>query len=370
MTVALQGLEDAKLLLKPLLYKVYCSELFMKKNIFKRGAITTKGFTLVELMIAMSIGLVLFAGVISIFIGMRTTTAETSSYGELQENGRFAIAVLTDDLLRQNFWGEYSGILSSNELLSIPEDPPGNDCAGVAGGLNNATFPNGIGPFRTLWGQTIVAGALDPLGCFAMPVGTETAVGSDVIQLKRVRANPVPQANLIPGNFYLTSNTIEAGIFLQGQQIPIISGSQLWQYQHHVYYVRNVTFGASTVPVLMQGQLINGNMVFAPVIDGIERISFMYGIDTDIDTESIGYGVVDAYVSAGVMNDNLWNNSNSRILAIKIFVLSRAAVEDRDYFNTNTYLLGNVPFVVNDRFRRLLFSTTVTLYNNGVESWQ
>jgi type IV pilus assembly protein PilW len=51
-----------------------------------------KGFALVELIIALSVGLVLFAGVLSIFVGMRTTTAETSSYGELQENGRFAIS--------------------------------------------------------------------------------------------------------------------------------------------------------------------------------------------------------------------------------------------------------------------------------------
>ncbi len=60
-------------------------------------------------MISLAVGLVLFAGVMSIFVGMRTTTAETTGYGELQENGRFAISVLSDDLLRQNFWGSYVG---------------------------------------------------------------------------------------------------------------------------------------------------------------------------------------------------------------------------------------------------------------------
>ena len=51
------------------------------------------GFSLLELFIALAIGLALLLGVLSVFVGMRTTTAETSSYGEMQENGRFAISI-------------------------------------------------------------------------------------------------------------------------------------------------------------------------------------------------------------------------------------------------------------------------------------
>lgn len=341
----------------------------MKKIEIGQRSITTRGFTLVELMISLSIGLVLFAGVMSIFVGMRTTTAETSSYGELQENGRFAVSVLTDDLLKQNFWGDLSGTISQNSLIATPAQPV-KDCVGE--GVNNATFPDATGPFRTLWGQTIVAGALDPLSCFTMPTNTSTVVGSDVIQLKRAVANPISLANpAIPGNYYLTSNLASSGIFAFGGVVPAIDNSRLWEYQHHVYYVRAEAVGNEFIPVLMQGRLTNFNMTFSPVIDGIEMIRFMYGVDTDTDPTSAGYGIVNAYISANSMTADFWDNAGGiRILAVKIFVLARGAVPDFKYDNTNTYQLGDFSYTVNDNYRRLLFSSTVTLFNNSVEAWQ
>ena len=78
-----------------------------------------QGFTLLELFVALSIGLFLFAGVMSVFVGLRTTSAETSSYGEMRENGRFAISLLTDDLMRVGFWGELSGDLNQSVLQNI-----------------------------------------------------------------------------------------------------------------------------------------------------------------------------------------------------------------------------------------------------------
>jgi len=348
--------------------RFYRRRLTMNKRIGVRwrASHTAKGFTLVELMISLSIGLVIFAGVISVFVGMRTTTAETSSYGELQENGRFALSVLTDDLLRQNFWGDLSGSFSQNSLIAIPAQPD-NSCVGE--GVNNATFPQAIGPFRTLWGQTIIAGALNPLGCFTMPANTRTMIGSDVIQLKRVIANPV--AAVTAGNYYLISNLTSGGVFAAGAVVPAINNARLWQYQHHIYYVREVSVGDYFVPVLMQGRLANLNMNFAPIIDGIERIRFMYGVDTDTDPTIAGYGMVDAYISATNMTQSLWDNAGgSRVLAVKIFVLARGIRPDNKYTNNNSYQLGDdIPFAPNDNYRRLLFSSTVTLYNNSVESW-
>lgn len=63
------------------------------------------GFTIVEILISLTIGLFLFSGISLVFVGMRSTSAETSSYGEMQETGRIAISILSDDLMRQGFWG-------------------------------------------------------------------------------------------------------------------------------------------------------------------------------------------------------------------------------------------------------------------------
>jgi prepilin-type N-terminal cleavage/methylation domain-containing protein len=426
--------KDAKLSFKHLLYEIYGSGLNMKNIIARQTRHTANGFTLVELMISLSIGLVLFAGVMSVFVGMRTTTSDTSSFGELQENGRFAVSVLTDDLLRQNFWGDLSETFSLSSLSGNPVAPaaPGNDCVGA--GVNNATFPQAVGPFRTLWGQTIVAGSLNPLNCFTTPANTQMMVNSDVIQLKRVISNPVGVASA--GNYYLVANLSTGGVFtgdaansayVYGASVdavanaaeasdasdaadaaaaaapddddaaaaaahaaaaettaanavvtanaaigvavaagvPVIVNPRMWEYQHHVYYVRQELVGSNSVPVLMQGRLANFNMNFSPIIDGIERIRFMYGIDTDTD------GIVNAFVSATNMTPDLWNDTGgTKILAVKMFVLARGINPDSKYTNTNSYQLGDdLPFIPNDNYRRLLFSSTVTLYNTSVEAW-
>ena len=61
--------------------------------------------------------------------------------------------------------------------------------------------------------------------------------------------------------------------------------------------------------------------------------------------------------------------NNNRILAVRIYVLARSILPDNKYTNTNTYTLGDLPVTFDDHYRRLLFNSTVTLYNAGVDSW-
>jgi type IV pilus assembly protein PilW len=216
-----------------------------------------------------------------------------------------------------------------------------------------------------LWGQTIIAGNPNPLGCFAAVAGTQTRVNSDVIQFKRVRSNPIAQADLNANNVYLYSNLLEGTIFSNNAIPPVIANGTYWQYQHNVYYVRERNVGVDTVPVLMQGNLVNRGMNFTPIIDGIEIIRFMYGVDIN------GDGNVDNYLNAANVPESAWDNAgDNSILAVKIFVLARNIRPDVKYNNTNTYQLGDLAFPVNDNFRRLLFSSTVTLYNASISSWQ
>ncbi|WP_082627142.1 PilW family protein [Colwellia sp. TT2012] len=323
-----------------------------------------QGFTLVELMISLSIGLVVIAGVLSVFVGMQRTVKETSSYGELQENGRFAISLLTDDLLRQNFWGDYTGSLNFSSLDAVPVIAALDNCVG--GGVNNGTYPLAVGTFRTLWGETSTA-----VGATNMTCITDAAPDSDVIQLKRVIAFPSdpadPLAVPLANNFsYFVANSDHGALYklplVPAAVVPIINNSQVWQYQHHIYYVR------AGIPVLMKWRLTT-QMVNEPMVDGIERIYFMYGVSNVIDPTVAGYGVINAYVSAANMTAALWNNTNSRILAVKIYVLARSILPDNNYENENTYILGDqTPYIPADNFRRLLLSSTVTLFNSG-DTW-
>lgn len=327
----------------------------MKKN--------QQGFSLLEIILSLSVGLVLFAGIMSVFVGMRTTTQETNSLGTLQENGRFALSVITDDLMRQDFWGDLSNPITSDMGVGLPAMPAVGDCTGQ--GLNNSSFPLAAGHFRTLWGMTTTS--VNPINCI-----NDARIDSDILQLKRVIATPFPPladgstGNPDAGRFWLNTNTASGFIFPDNIDAPLVNNSQLWQYQHHVYYVRNETQGDFTVPVLMQATLsttVGSLMTFQPLIEGIEQIRFMYGVDTDADR------VVNAYISADNMTNDYWNNTNSEILSVKVYVLARDILPDADYTISKSYILGDIEVTANDNFRRLLLESTVSLHNSGVDSW-
>ena len=69
-----------------------------------------RGFTLVEWLVAMLIGLFLLAGIFSIFVASRATTQDAFDQGELQENGRLAMRLISHDLKWAGFFGEYTGL--------------------------------------------------------------------------------------------------------------------------------------------------------------------------------------------------------------------------------------------------------------------
>ncbi len=58
------------------------------------GCGRTKGFSLVELLIAMAIGLILLAGIVKVWLGSRQIQQANTALAAVQESGRFAISVL------------------------------------------------------------------------------------------------------------------------------------------------------------------------------------------------------------------------------------------------------------------------------------
>lgn len=319
-----------------------------------------KGFTILELLISLSVGLFLFTGVLLVFVGMKATTTQTTSYGNMQETGRVAISMLSDDLMRQGFWGDLVVSLNQSVLSSVPA-APGNECTGE--GLNNGTLPLpvGSGHFRTLWGATTTAAV--NMGCI-----TNAVVGTDILQLKRVISAPL--TNALDNNYYLITSPTEGEVIkgpVANAALPIINNSRIWEYQHHVYFISEDDMGSSAnVPVLNLMSL-GSNMTSQPLIDGVEQIRFMYGVDTTLD------GNANKFLSANNMTQALWDNEvDSRIVAIKIYVLVRDLAKDAKYENKKNYQLGDFVYTVpvNDKnYRRMLFSTTVSLYNGDVKVW-
>jgi type II secretory pathway pseudopilin PulG len=63
------------------------------------------GISLIELLVAMAIGLFVIAGAITLITTVRSTEQRANNVLELQENAAFALGVLGKDLRMANYWG-------------------------------------------------------------------------------------------------------------------------------------------------------------------------------------------------------------------------------------------------------------------------
>lgn len=101
-----------------------------------------KGFTLVELMVAMTVGLFLTAGIISLFIGSKQIYRATEALSRLQENGRFAFEYLSRDV-RQVGFRQVVGASTASPLPNF-----------IRGWDGSSTAPTPTAPSATLTGYT------------------------------------------------------------------------------------------------------------------------------------------------------------------------------------------------------------------------
>ena len=63
------------------------------------------GFTIVEMMVAITIGLILTAGIIQIFINSKQTYRVEEALSRVQESGRLGLGFIANDIRMAGFWG-------------------------------------------------------------------------------------------------------------------------------------------------------------------------------------------------------------------------------------------------------------------------
>lgn len=94
------------------------------------------GFSLVELMVAMVISLMLMAGVIQIFTGTKLTFLAQEGHSRIQENARFALGRLTEDIGAAG----YLGCLDSDAPVQPFTNDLTNKALGSAHDYSTAIF--------------------------------------------------------------------------------------------------------------------------------------------------------------------------------------------------------------------------------------
>ncbi|NTS76707.1 PilW family protein [Catenovulum sp. SM1970] len=330
-----------------------------------------RGFSLTELLIASVLSILVFGGVINLLIASDEVTDDTLQNGELQEVGTFILNQITQDVMFSGYWGAMTEQnLDANNINVMVHNGAAvtSDCIGDGG--NNASFPSSTItlPFRNLW--LTIADDADELGCIP-----DAKIDSAILQIKRGLGEEVN----VPSKtrYYLRVDNTMAYLFAGNDvnDIPILNNGTTMEYQHRIYYIRDVVQGDYKVPVLTRLQLekldtataANGKMVAYDMAEGVEYINFLMGLDKDAD------GVADVFLSAEKMNEDrqYWDQTApNSIVAVKVFVLVRALKPDPSVTNNFTYHLGDWSFTANgDHYRRMLFSNTVTVANAGDSTW-
>ena len=64
-----------------------------------------RGFSLVELMVSMAMGLFLVGGAMTVYVQGRATHEINSKVAELQDNARLALELVSSDVVLSDYWG-------------------------------------------------------------------------------------------------------------------------------------------------------------------------------------------------------------------------------------------------------------------------
>ncbi len=110
-----------------------------------------RGVSLIELMVAMTIGVILMAGAVTVYVKARDTYSTMDTTARLQETAQYALALIESDVRMSG----YLGLMSRPELVTnIAGDL--TDPAGDAVGLNGCgdNWATDLANSVTGWDQT------------------------------------------------------------------------------------------------------------------------------------------------------------------------------------------------------------------------
>lgn len=88
------------------------------------GKQRSRGLSLIELMIAIAMGMVIVAALLALYINVTRTNNEMAKMNRQIENGRFAIQLLQDDIVHAGFWGNYVPQFDDLTAVTAPLDAP------------------------------------------------------------------------------------------------------------------------------------------------------------------------------------------------------------------------------------------------------
>ena len=313
------------------------------------------GFSMVELMVAMVLGLLLTAAVLQTFISLKKTYEFQSEFSRIQENGRFAIEFLSKDIRNADFWGcNGSGLGTiqnhlNNTASSAYSFAQGVDGSNGAAGANTALdspdtlILRGAGDF----GVNVVDVPATPSADLKVSDGSgleeeQIVLVSDCSngEIFQITNDPTTGGTSNFDNVvHNTGGTEVPGNATKTFQKIYGTDAQVFSAKHISYTVAAGTSGENVL-------LRNGD----EIVEGIENFQVLYGEDTDSD------GSPNYYVPADQVSDM------DDVISIQVLLLIRS-LRDNLTDTPQGVSYNGATLLPSDRRIRKVFSTRVALRN-------
>ncbi len=320
------------------------------------------GFTLVELMIALVITLILMAGISQVFLSSKKSFTIQDTLARQQENGRYVLDTLGQDLRRAGYLGSLEGITAVGGTAG--EVTENGTCAG-----NDNTWGRMLG--SRVYGMNDTNTSHLSGATYACIPSADHLRGD--ILVVRYQA-PWIVGGLTTPNFeddrlYLRSSLSMATLFKGRDEANpgngIAGGGRTSALVARAYYVGPSASGTcegAAVPALFRESLdANGRPVAEEIAYGIDNFQVRYGVDLN------GDGSVEQYFDAGDPELNTVNEWGG-VIDAQIWVLTRSECPETGFDTTGaTFSMGDIDYDPADTagrgYRRQLYQTTITLRN-------
>ena len=341
-----------------------------------------EGFSIVELMVAILIGLIILAGVVQVVISSKTTYLSQEEMSFVQENARYALDVIGKDIQGAGYWGCAGQDLNTAFVATVETSSVDFLGAGAILGFSS----NNEADFPEVYGEEIRpvddAGSTDILpdsfivrraGGAPVPVTSHTgttlnlaldgnpnpfSVGSyvavvaeDCRRLGVLRASAV-EAGSVSYSTATVCGSVKPPLGVNvtcddpGTPRLYLPGAVAMNYFAHAYYIAE-SKSLSNQPALKRRVLRNGVGHEEEIALGVEDMEILYGVvDTSGDTQ---------YKNAREISGEDWSN----VIAVQVNLVMRSQAESSTVTESSEFL-GKT---YSDRYTRQLVTSTFRIRN-------
>lgn len=332
----------------------------------------SRGFTLVELMVAMVLGLILTGGIINIYISSKQTYRMQDNQSRLQENGRFALNYLSKDLRMAGYMGcNNLATLNPNVIAQNPPMTSLFDPATVIQGYDSGTWPSNF-PGKP---ANLVAGNSVILVQYAVPSGIFVYDHSSLTADIRISANPY---NWTAGTILFVTDCQSADVFRAttfgsstgadgnakvniahaansntsiNLSKPYKTDAQVMAFGYYMYYIGSMS-GGTTCPCALYRQGIAGTN--DQMVDNIQSMQITYGVDSNNNQNP------DQYLPASSLTAAQW----PAVVSARVALL--ATTPDDNLVDVHqVYTSNGASVTAGDRRLYLNFTDTITFRNRA-----